>query len=89
MATVDHLASEVGRFLGGSGGEDFGVHIPYEELYKTLIFLVAIYLSGQIFSRYLLMPDLVGEIVCGIVLGPELLDFVYNPQAWVMFGELG
>jgi len=76
------------RVLSGGGGE-FGVHIEYTDLYKTVVFLVAIYVSGQVASRFLKMPDLVGEIVCGIVMGPELLNFVHNPEAWVMFGELG
>ena len=89
--TIDNVALEFGRLLAGGGedGEKLGVHITYEDLYKTVVFLTAIYLSGQIFSKYLLMPDLVGEIVCGIVLGPDLLNFVNNPEAWVMFGELG
>lgn len=78
------------RMLGGGDGENsFGVHIEYSDLYKTVVFLVAIYASGQIASRFLRMPDLVGEIICGIVMGPELLDFVHNTEAWVMFGELG
>ncbi|CAJ1966557.1 unnamed protein product [Cylindrotheca closterium] len=78
------------RMLSGGGdGDSFGVHIEYMDLYKTVVFLVAIYASGQIASRFLRMPDLVGEIICGIVMGPELLDFVHNTEAWVMFGELG
>lgn len=99
--THDNLLLTFGRLLGESGsdaddadhgggeGEHFGVHIQYTDLYSAVVFLTAIYVSGQVFSRYLLMPDLVGEIICGIVLGPELLDFVPNPEAWVMFGELG
>ena len=35
------------------------------------------------------MPNLVGEIVAGIILGPPLLDFVPNATAWVMLGEIG
>ena len=77
------------RMLGGGAGADFGVHIEYTDLYKTVVFLVAIYFSGQVASRFLRMPDLVGEIICGIIMGPELLDFVHNAEAWVMFGELG
>lgn len=89
MSKLDKLAWEgYSRLLEGAGGE-FGVHIEYSDLYKTVAFLVAIYVSGQLASRFLRMPDLVGEIICGIVLGPELLDFVHNPEAWVMFGEVG
>jgi Kef-type K+ transport system membrane component KefB len=91
MSKLDKLAWETyNRLLsGGDEGAQFGVHIEYTDLYKTVVFLVAIYVSGQLASRFLKMPDLVGEIICGIVMGPELLDFVHNPEAWVMFGELG
>lgn len=67
----------------------FGVHITYEELYDTLLFLVAIYVAGQVACRVLRMPNLVGEIVAGILLGPPLADFVPNPEAWVLLGEIG
>jgi hypothetical protein len=50
----------------------FGVHISYDDLYNIIIFLTCIYVSGQIASRLSKMPDLVGEIVCGILLGPNL-----------------
>ena len=65
-----------------------GVHITYEDLYDTVLFFIAIYVSGQIAS-YIKMPALVGEIVCGILLGPPLADFVPNPEAFVLLGEIG
>jgi hypothetical protein len=75
---------------GGDEHSQFGVHITYQDLYGTVIFLIAIYISGELAKRVLRMPSLVGEIFCGILLGPPLLDdFVPNPEAWVMFGELG
>mmetsp|Transcript_13192 Transcript_13192/g.18670 ORF Transcript_13192/g.18670 Transcript_13192/m.18670 type:complete len:807 (-) Transcript_13192:178-2598(-) len=89
------------RMLGG-GGEDtdayhddgehhssFGVHITYNDLYHGVLFLTAIYIAGQISSRLLAMPSLVGEIVAGIILGPNLLDFVPNAEAFVLLGEIG
>jgi Kef-type K+ transport system membrane component KefB len=75
------------RYLSAEEG-GFGVHIEYEDLYDTLLFFVAIYLSGQI-AAFVKMPSLVGEIVCGILLGPPLADFVPNAEAFVMLGELG
>ena len=85
------------RFLAESHGDDdhgddhsgFGVHITYEDLYYSVVFLTCVYVSGQVASRFLQMPSLVGEIICGILLGPPLADFVPNPEAWVLFGELG
>jgi Kef-type K+ transport system membrane component KefB len=86
-----HLKEFVGRLLSGGeeGEEGFGVHIEYEDLYDTFIFFVVIYLSGQLASRVLQMPGLVGEIVAGILLGPPLADFVPNPEAFVLLGEIG
>lgn len=92
---LESFAHDIFRSLSETGGGDdghseFGVHIAYEDLYATVIFLSAIYVSGEFFSRFLRMPSLVGEIFCGILLGPPLLEgFVPYPEAWVMFGELG
>lgn len=74
---------------GGDGHSEVGVHISYEDLYSTIIFLACIYVSGQVASRLLRMPSLVGEIFCGILLGPPLADFVSYPEAFVMLGEVG
>ena len=91
---LPRVAGETMRWLA-SGGDDgkeaeehFGVHIEYEDLYDTMLFFIAIYVSGQIAS-FVKMPSLVGEIVCGILLGPPLADFVPNPQAFVLLGEIG
>jgi hypothetical protein len=62
---------------GGTGEShsEFGVHITYEDLYSTVIFFACIYVCGQIASTVLRMPSLVGEIFCGILLGPPLGTF--------------
>jgi Kef-type K+ transport system membrane component KefB len=84
------LQEAFGRYLSESqGDESFGVHIEYEDLYDTIVFFTMIYVAGQIASRVLRMPDLVGEIVAGILLGPPLADFVPNPEAFVLLGEVG
>mmetsp|Transcript_9262 Transcript_9262/g.20862 ORF Transcript_9262/g.20862 Transcript_9262/m.20862 type:complete len:818 (-) Transcript_9262:112-2565(-) len=69
-------------------GEHFGVHIEYEDLYDSIIFLCCIYVGGQI-ANFCRMPSLVGEIIVGILLGPPLADYVPNPEAFVMLGEIG
>lgn len=48
-----------------------------------------VYVAGQFAARALKMPCLVGEIVAGILVGPPLADFVPNPEAWVLLGEIG
>ena len=74
---------------GGGEHSSFGVHITYEDLYSSIIFFTAIYVMGFIAQRFLKMPSLVGEIFAGIFLGPNLADFVPNPAAFVMLGEIG
>lgn len=74
---------------GDDDHSDFGVHITYEDLYTSIIFLTCIYVAGMVASTFLRMPDLVGQIVCGIILGPPLLDYIPNAEAWVMLGEMG
>jgi hypothetical protein len=84
------------RWLAGDGAQhvnddhsSFGVHVEYEDIYYSILFLTCIYISGQISQRLLRMPTLVGEIVVGILLGPPLANFVPLPEAWVLIGEIG
>jgi len=73
----------------GDDEEHFGVHITYADLYSCILFLTAIYFSGFLSARFLSLPNLVGEIFAGIVLGPNLLDVVPYVEAFVMLGEIG
>ncbi|CAB9502149.1 Cation/H(+) antiporter [Seminavis robusta] len=87
--TIDvHAADSHGDDHGG-GHSEFGVHITYNDLYNSIVFLTAIYVAGVISAQVLKMPNLVGEVFAGIILGPPLLDFVPNPEAWVLLGEIG
>ena len=83
------LAGTESEYDDDGHGGDFGVHFAYEDLYNSIVFLVAIYVSGQIAAGLLKMPNLVGEIICGILLGPNLADFVPNVESWVLLGEIG
>lgn len=75
----------------GDGHDDhaFGFHIEFKDLYRTILYFACIYLMGQIAARFLKMPALVGEIFCGIFLGPPLADIVPNAAALVLIGEVG
>eukprot|EP00977_Amphora_coffeiformis_P001469 scaffold294_cov221-Amphora_coffeaeformis.AAC.25 len=86
LASTEAAADDHGE--DGEHHSSFGVHIEYEDLYDTVLFFIAIYMAGQI-AAYIKMPSLVGEIVCGILLGPPLADFVPNPEAFVLLGEIG
>lgn len=84
-AAMNHIFR---RFLGGEEGGS-GVHITFQDLYSSIVFLAAIYVAGQIAQRVLKMPNLVGEIICGILLGPEVANFIPEVTAWVILGEIG
>lgn len=95
MHREDLMLNTLYRALAGDedhtddGHSEFGVHITYEDLYSTILFFACIYICGQIAASLLKMPSLVGEIICGILLGPPLADFVPNPEAFVLLGEVG
>jgi len=87
------------RLLSADGGQDgdhaddghsaFGVHVDVWEVIYSILFLGAIFLFGTFASRFCKMPSLVGEMVAGIIFGPPLLNWVPNPEAFVMLGEIG
>lgn len=69
--------------------EHFGVHIEFSDLFGAFAFLSAVYASGLFCSRVMGMPSLVGEILVGIIMGPNLLDIVPIEEAFVLLGEIG
>jgi Kef-type K+ transport system membrane component KefB len=50
--------------------------------------MLAVFTAGYITS-HLSMPDLVGHIIVGVLLGPPLANYVPFPAAFVMFGYIG
>ena len=66
------------------------MHVEFEDLYYAILFVAAIFVGGKI-AHQVLMPSLVGEILVGIVLGPNLLEFVPSvfTEAFVLLGEIG
>jgi len=72
-------------------GSDDGIHIghfTFEDVIFTMIFLSAIWAAGKLCER-ISMPGLIGEIIVGSVLGPKLANFVPEPLAFMMIGEIG
>jgi len=82
------LASEEDDHSDGHSSK-FGFHILFMDLYMTIVYFTAIYVFGQFASRVLRMPSLVGEIFCGILLGPPLANIVPQAEALVLIGEVG
>lgn len=64
------------------------VHVTYDEIYKVLVFLIAIFAAGLCVKR-MGMPPLVGEIFIGFLLGPPLANVVPYEKALVLIGEIG
>ena len=78
----DHALSE----LGGHGDHDEAfLHIYYLMLYVALIWVI-----GKLFSK-VGMPELVGQIITGIIFGPNLLNIVgdHGSEMLVVIGEIG
>ena len=77
------------RLQNGEEEESVDVLIvTFEDILKTIIFLMATWLLGRI-AHILGMPSLVGEIICGFLLGPPLADFCPFPEALVLVGTVG
>ena len=54
----------------------------------ALVFLFCVFVGGHV-ATLLTMPNLVGHIIVGFLLGPPLANFVPFPQAFVLFGDIG
>ena len=67
-----------------------GGHVEDEffSLTMLLVFLLSTWVVGKVAMK-LKIPSLIGEIVVGMVLGPELLDVVPFPDALQLVGEVG
>ena len=50
----------------------------FKDILYTLVFFVAVFFMGKVSAR-VGMPSLVGEIFTGIILGPEIANFVPYP----------
>ena len=73
---------------GGGGGYAKDPMYHFNLIFHTLIFVVALWLAGKLVVR-LGAPALVGEILIGILLGPNLLNFVPKASSLQLYGEMG
>lgn len=85
-------ASEGGEFTETQEQEDLAeelsIEVSYEDTYDILVFLSVAYIFGEI-AFHIGVPPLVGQIVAGFLLGPQLADYVPFPEAMVLLGDLG
>jgi hypothetical protein len=73
--------------MGGSGPHNNPDH-AFLEIYAALLFIVGLWLTGKVAVK-LRLPPLVGEIICGIIVGPQYFNLVPLPKAFQLAGELG
>jgi len=85
---TESFGSSLNRELGGDGSE-FGVHVKYDDIFFAMAYIAFIYVVGYLGQKFIKMPALVGQIFAGIIFGPELLDRVPFPPAFVLLGEIG
>lgn len=83
--TALHGMGECDHVVDGSGDH---MEDEFYNLTMLLVFLLATWLVGKLAMK-IKIPSLVGEMVVGMVLGPELLNVVPFPLALTLVGEVG
>eukprot|EP00484_Ammonia_sp_Unknown_P000784 CAMPEP_0197021680 /NCGR_PEP_ID=MMETSP1384-20130603/2627_1 /TAXON_ID=29189 /ORGANISM="Ammonia sp." /LENGTH=1130 /DNA_ID=CAMNT_0042449567 /DNA_START=117 /DNA_END=3509 /DNA_ORIENTATION=- len=68
--------------------EDHDIEEAFQHIYFVMLFMACLWFVGKFFSR-IGLPSLVGEILCGIILGPNLLNLVPYSDALIVIGEIG
>jgi Kef-type K+ transport system membrane component KefB len=64
-----------------------GVPSTYEDLFDAFLFLVVLYVMGDVICQRELkaVPPLVGYIATGVALGPEGWNWIpMDPTSWVL-----
>mmetsp|Transcript_35507 Transcript_35507/g.59848 ORF Transcript_35507/g.59848 Transcript_35507/m.59848 type:complete len:808 (-) Transcript_35507:521-2944(-) len=76
---------------GDDGGHDGGHEAPFtfEELLYLCLLLWIVFAVGKLAAKYLGLPELVGQILAGIMLGPHGIEMAPKPDALMLIGELG
>jgi len=71
-----------------TAGQHTHIEDEFFEVTMLLTFLLATWTLGKIVQKAK-VPSLIGEIIVGMVLGPNLLDVVPFPEALGIVGEVG
>mmetsp|Transcript_16213 Transcript_16213/g.31390 ORF Transcript_16213/g.31390 Transcript_16213/m.31390 type:complete len:720 (+) Transcript_16213:549-2708(+) len=80
-----HVDPCKGRLLTGESEDE---SFTWLELYSSLAFMISLWVVGKLASL-VKAPPLVGQIIIGMILGPNLVDFVPKVGAWKLVGEVG
>ena len=76
---------------GGAEAIRSELHIPgtqFGDVLWTLLFVSAVWIAGKLFGK-LGTPALVGEIIVGVLLGPQVAILAPQPAALMLYGEVG
>ena len=66
------------------------LHFTFEDIISALVFFAAVWGAGKAVERFAI-PALVGELLCGCLLGPPLAGFINAHEAFTLslMGEIG
>ena len=70
------------------GSSLHGTEEAFEEVYFLMCYMAILWVISKVFAR-IGLPGLIGEIFVGIILGPNLIDFVPYHDALIVIGEIG
>jgi len=62
--------------------------VDFDSLIKISVFLISLYLVGRS-CRILGVSPIIGEMIVGVLLGPNVADFVPNADFWSLAGVFG
>mmetsp|Transcript_47737 Transcript_47737/g.88835 ORF Transcript_47737/g.88835 Transcript_47737/m.88835 type:complete len:772 (-) Transcript_47737:210-2525(-) len=70
---------------------DEGHHAPFtfEDILYLCILLWVVYVVGKLAAKFCGLPELVGQILAGIVLGPHGAELAPKHEALMLMGEIG
>jgi hypothetical protein len=85
--TARFLAEAVNG-TSGEGAAHHGLEVDFYDVQMSLLFLIALWIAGKAVGSAG-MPPLVGELVVGVVMGPQLLAVVPSPESLMLYGEVG
>lgn len=68
--------------------ESHSLEDQFEKVFYVMLFMSCLWFVGKTAAKCN-MPALVGEILVGIILGPNLLQYVPESNAFIVIGEIG
>lgn len=88
VSNYNHTIS--GHVFGHGNSEEHMEETPdaFAHVYIIMCFGAGLWIIGKMFAK-MNLPSLIGEIIFGVMLGPPLLNWVPEPEALIIIGEMG